>query len=291
MDYAYKAHHFWVRPGDPRAALRVLPAALLRDVPGRPRRRAGSRAARPRRQLDVGQRLPPPRGVVAALRRVDRASDGWPRPTSRGRRSSAPTQSASSPCSARPVVHGAAVVVGVGESRYYKRGEATESEFQLACIAIRNAVDDAGLTMRDVDGVVSYMERNEPVRLSAALGHGRPRVHGADVRRRRQRRRRRGHPRGRGDHRGLRTVRRRLPVAGAGPVRTLRPVGSAPVGRTARARSRCRMASRRPRRSARCRRSGSCTTTASRRTAWPRSCSPATRTRSATRGRSGSARR
>lgn len=69
-------------------------------------------------------------------------------------------------------MHGKAVVVGVGESRYYKRGEATESEFQLACIAIRNAVDDAGLTMRDLDGVVAYMERNEPVRLSAALGMG-----------------------------------------------------------------------------------------------------------------------
>ena len=52
------------------------------------------------------------------------------------------------------VVHGAAVVVGVGESPYYKRGGATESEFQLACIAIRNAVADAGLTMRDVDGFV-----------------------------------------------------------------------------------------------------------------------------------------
>jgi len=69
-------------------------------------------------------------------------------------------------------VHGAAVVVGVGESTYYKRGGAPESEFQLACSAIRNAVDDAGLTMRDIDGVVSYMERNEPVRLSAALGMG-----------------------------------------------------------------------------------------------------------------------
>jgi acetyl-CoA acetyltransferase len=69
-------------------------------------------------------------------------------------------------------VHGAAVVVGVGESRYYKRGGATESEFQLACIAIRNAVADAGLEMRDVRGFVSYMDRNEPVRLSAALGVG-----------------------------------------------------------------------------------------------------------------------
>lgn len=66
----------------------------------------------------------------------------------------------------------AAVVVGVGESTYYKRGGATETEFQLACIAIRRAVDDAGLRMHDVDGFVSYMDRNDPVRLSSALGAG-----------------------------------------------------------------------------------------------------------------------
>ena len=66
----------------------------------------------------------------------------------------------------------AAVVVGVGESNYYKRGGAKETEFQLACIAIRRAVDDAGLRMRDIDGFVSYMDRNDPVRLSAALGTG-----------------------------------------------------------------------------------------------------------------------
>ncbi len=65
-----------------------------------------------------------------------------------------------------------AVVVGVGESHYYKRGGATETEFQLACIAIRNAVDDAGLKLSDVDGFASYMDRNEPVRLSNALGTG-----------------------------------------------------------------------------------------------------------------------
>src|SRR3954454_5933766 len=69
-------------------------------------------------------------------------------------------------------MHGAAVVVGVGESAYYKRGEAPESEFRLACTAIRHAVADAGLAMSDVDGLVSYMDRNEPVRLSAALGTG-----------------------------------------------------------------------------------------------------------------------
>ena len=65
-----------------------------------------------------------------------------------------------------------AVVVGVGESPYYKRGGASETEFQLACIAIRNAVEDAGLTLADVDGFTSYMDRNEPVRLSNALGTG-----------------------------------------------------------------------------------------------------------------------
>jgi acetyl-CoA acetyltransferase len=69
-------------------------------------------------------------------------------------------------------MYGAAVVVGVGESAYYRRGGAPESEFQLACIAIRNAVEDAGLRMQDVDGLASYMDRNEPVRLSAALGLG-----------------------------------------------------------------------------------------------------------------------
>src|SRR3954469_16181541 len=69
-------------------------------------------------------------------------------------------------------MHGAAVVVGVGESAYYARGGAPETEFQLACIAIRNALDDAGLQPSDVDGFVSYMDRNEPVRLSAALGIG-----------------------------------------------------------------------------------------------------------------------
>jgi acetyl-CoA acetyltransferase len=69
-------------------------------------------------------------------------------------------------------LRGAAVVVGVGESAYYKRGGSPDSEFVLACTAIRRAVEDAGLTMADVDGFVSYMERNEPVRLSAALGVG-----------------------------------------------------------------------------------------------------------------------
>jgi acetyl-CoA acetyltransferase len=69
-------------------------------------------------------------------------------------------------------VHRATAVAGIGESDYFKRGGASLSEFQLACVAIRNAVEDAGLDITDVDGFVSYMDRNEPVRLSAALGAG-----------------------------------------------------------------------------------------------------------------------
>ena len=69
-------------------------------------------------------------------------------------------------------MNGATAVVGVGESRYYKQGQATETEFQLACIAIKAAVEDAGLELNDIDGFVSYMDRNDPNRLSAALNTG-----------------------------------------------------------------------------------------------------------------------
>jgi len=64
-----------------------------------------------------------------------------------------------------------AVVAGVGESTYYKRGESPDSEFQLACTAIRRAAADAGVTLADVDGLVSYGDnRNSPLRLARALG-------------------------------------------------------------------------------------------------------------------------
>ena len=69
-------------------------------------------------------------------------------------------------------MHNSAAVVGIGESEYYRRAGAPWTEFQLACLAIRRAVADAGLGLGDVDGMVSYMDRNEPVRLSAALGVG-----------------------------------------------------------------------------------------------------------------------
>ncbi|MGH7788500.1 MAG: thiolase C-terminal domain-containing protein [Candidatus Binatia bacterium] len=68
-------------------------------------------------------------------------------------------------------MHGSGAVVGIGESTYYKRGESPHTEFQLACIAIRRAVDDAGLAPSEIDGFVSFRdERNTPLRLARALG-------------------------------------------------------------------------------------------------------------------------
>ncbi len=68
-------------------------------------------------------------------------------------------------------MHGNSVVAGVGESTFYARGQSPDTEFQLGCTAIRKAVDDAGLALGEIDGIVSYMDsRNDPLRLAAALG-------------------------------------------------------------------------------------------------------------------------
>ncbi len=62
-------------------------------------------------------------------------------------------------------------IVGIGETKYYKRGAAPVSEFQLALEAIQKAVADAGIRLEDVHGFASYSnDRNEPTRLAAALG-------------------------------------------------------------------------------------------------------------------------
>ena len=68
-------------------------------------------------------------------------------------------------------MQGASAIAGIGESPYYERGQSPHTEFQLACTAIRRAVDDAGLALSDIDGFVSYLDqRNTPVRLARALG-------------------------------------------------------------------------------------------------------------------------
>ncbi len=66
----------------------------------------------------------------------------------------------------------AAHIVGVGESAYTRWGKIGDvTEHALACQAIARAVDDAGLSMDDVDGLASFAEdRNEAIFLAAELG-------------------------------------------------------------------------------------------------------------------------
>jgi acetyl-CoA acetyltransferase len=62
-------------------------------------------------------------------------------------------------------------IAGIGETTYYKHGQAPESEVALALRAILAACEDAGLDPRAIDGFASYSnDRNEPSRLAAALG-------------------------------------------------------------------------------------------------------------------------
>jgi acetyl-CoA acetyltransferase len=62
-------------------------------------------------------------------------------------------------------------IAGVGETTYYKRGGAPESEFQLALKAILRAADDAGIDVTEIDGIASYSnDRNDSVRVATALG-------------------------------------------------------------------------------------------------------------------------
>src|SRR5881227_1063383 len=65
-----------------------------------------------------------------------------------------------------------ACIVGVGETRYTKWGGITDaSEYQLAVEAITRACADAGVDVRDVDGLCSFGDdRNAATFLSADLG-------------------------------------------------------------------------------------------------------------------------
>jgi acetyl-CoA acetyltransferase len=68
-------------------------------------------------------------------------------------------------------IRGRVAVVGIGETAYYKHGQAPEPEITLALRAILRACEDAGLDPRRIDGFASYSnDRNDPSRLAAALG-------------------------------------------------------------------------------------------------------------------------
>jgi acetyl-CoA acetyltransferase len=62
-------------------------------------------------------------------------------------------------------------IAGIGESPYWKAGGATRPEFELACEAVKRAVEDAGLSLSDVDGLCVYRsERSDPYEMAQALG-------------------------------------------------------------------------------------------------------------------------
>lgn len=68
-------------------------------------------------------------------------------------------------------LRGRAAVVGVGETQYWRHGEASEPEFVLALKAILAACADAGLDAHEIDGFSSYSnDRNDPPSLAVALG-------------------------------------------------------------------------------------------------------------------------
>jgi len=48
-------------------------------------------------------------------------------------------------------------IVGVGSTQYWNRGQSVpETELSMACTAILAALDDAGLTAKELDGFAIY---------------------------------------------------------------------------------------------------------------------------------------
>ena len=66
----------------------------------------------------------------------------------------------------------AAAVVGIGRTKYYRRGQSwpEETKLSMACKAILAALDDAGLTIDDLDGFALFAQACEPAEVAAALG-------------------------------------------------------------------------------------------------------------------------
>lgn len=62
-------------------------------------------------------------------------------------------------------------IVGVGSTPYFKRGQSyPETELSMACKAILLACDDAGLSVKDIDGFSIYSNSCDPAYVAAELG-------------------------------------------------------------------------------------------------------------------------
>jgi 17-hydroxy-3-oxo-4-pregnene-20-carboxyl-CoA lyase len=66
---------------------------------------------------------------------------------------------------------GRAAIAGIGQTEFSK--ESGRTELRLACEAVQAALDDAGLTAADVDGLVTFtMDTNEEMEVGRNLGIG-----------------------------------------------------------------------------------------------------------------------
>ena len=64
-----------------------------------------------------------------------------------------------------------AAIVGIGQTEFSKNSG--RSELQLACEAVKAALDDAGLEPADVDGMVTFtMDSNDEIEVARAVGIG-----------------------------------------------------------------------------------------------------------------------
>ena len=62
-----------------------------------------------------------------------------------------------------------AAIAGIGQTEFSK--ESGRTELQLACEAVKAALDDAGLTPADVDGLVTFtLDNNEEMEVGRSLG-------------------------------------------------------------------------------------------------------------------------
>src|SRR5579859_2396599 len=65
----------------------------------------------------------------------------------------------------------ATAIVGVGATPYYRRGQSLpQTEMEMACKAIKLALEDAGLSVDDLDGFAIYSGACDPALVAATLG-------------------------------------------------------------------------------------------------------------------------
>src|SRR4029450_9953348 len=66
---------------------------------------------------------------------------------------------------------GKAAIVGIGQTEFSK--ESGRSELQLACEAVKAAIDDAGLKPSDIDGMVTFtMDSSDEIEIARNVGIG-----------------------------------------------------------------------------------------------------------------------